>query len=88
MQCEEEKYMTDKMKVSVEVVPTSGPKTNKDVEVDKTGATLGEVLQQAGVDGKNMQLTLNGEPASLTTHVKQGGKVGVKVQATERARGS
>lgn len=72
----------------VEVVPVSGAKTTKEVEMEPTGATVGEVLAKAGVSPNNMNLSVNGNPATADTHLPKGAKVTATIQVTERARGS
>jgi len=76
--------------VTVEMVPTSGTATTKTVTLEKSGASLGEVLAEAKVSAKNKDLLVNGKPATVDTHVTAGDKVGVKVnvQVSERPAGS
>lgn len=73
-----------KSAVSVEVHPTSGAVQKKEVEIEGTGISLREFLKKAGLSEKGMNITVNGEPAVLTTHVPKG----AKVKMTEVARGS
>lgn len=75
-------------KFTVEVVPVSGAKRTEEVEMDATGATVGEVLKKAGISPDNMQLSINGEPATTASHLPKGAKVSAKIEVTERARGS
>lgn len=74
--------------VQVEVVPTSGTKTTKTVELEKSAASLGEVLATAGVSAANKDLLLNGKPATVGTHVSAKDKKELKVQVSERPAGS
>jgi hypothetical protein len=70
--------------VSVEIVPTSGKSTKKNVEIKGTGVSLKEFLKIAGLDAYNMNITVDGEPADMRTHVGKDSKV----KLTEKARGS
>ncbi len=85
--------------VQVEVVPVSGAVTNKIVKLQKSGASVAEVLETAGVSAKNKDLLVNGKPATLATHVTAKDSVQakdsvsvqakeVKVQVSERPAGS
>lgn len=79
------------LEVRVEVVPTSGKKTVKTVALEKSGASLAEVLKAAGVSAKNKDLLVNGKPATVATHVTVKDKVlakEVRVQVAERPAGS
>jgi sulfur carrier protein ThiS len=76
--------MANKSTVSVEVHPASGSVTKKDVEINGSGVSLKEFLKTAGLSDKGMNVSVNGEPAVLTTHVPKG----AKVKLTEAARGS
>ncbi|MDO8584874.1 MAG: hypothetical protein Q7R85_01995 [bacterium] len=80
------------MKIKVKVVPTQGKSTTKDVEVEESGASVAEVCEAAGIDVKNMDLTMNGKPAKLTTHVGPKDALEAKdkpvVAVSERPRGS
>lgn len=69
-------------KITVTVTPASGEP--KSVEVEATGATLGEVLKAAGLTDSRMKLTINGNAASSSDHVPDG----AKVTLTERPSGS
>jgi len=80
--------MADKLKVKIMVVPTQGKSTTQTVELKKSGASLKEVLKAAGVSADNKDLLVNGQPATLDTHVGAKDKVEVKVQVSERPRGS
>lgn len=70
--------------VQVQVVPVSGTATTKSVKFPKSGASLGEVLEAAGVSAKNKDLLLDGKPATLATRVAKE----AKVQVSERPAGS
>lgn len=70
--------------VSLEVHPTSGPVQKKDVEIEGTGVSVKEFLKAAKLSDKGMNITVDGEPATLTTHVGKG----AKVKLTEVVRGS
>lgn len=72
------------MEVTVQVVPTQGSAGSRTVKVDKTGATLGQVLKTAGVDHHRKDMKVDGKPAGLETHVGPGARITV----AERPRGS
>lgn len=72
------------IKVNVEVHPTSGPKTKRAVTIEGTGVSVKEFLEQADLSATNMNISVNGEPASLSTHVGKN----ATVTLTEKARGS
>lgn len=77
--------------VQVVVVPVSGTSTMNIVKLQKSGASVAEVLEAAGVSAKNKDLLVNGKPAALTTHVTAKDSVQakeVKVQVSERPAGS
>ncbi|OGN10138.1 MAG: hypothetical protein A3J46_00535 [Candidatus Yanofskybacteria bacterium RIFCSPHIGHO2_02_FULL_41_11] len=74
----------DEMEVTVQVRPTQGHAASKKVKVNKTGASLGQVLDEAGIDHKRKDLKVDGQPANQNTHVGPGAKITV----SERARGS
>lgn len=69
-------------KITVTVVPASGK--SREVEVEATATTVGEALKAAGVNANNAQISVNGNPATMDTALKQG----AKVTLTEKARGS
>lgn len=71
-------------KVKVEVVPTSGQATEKEVTVEGTGVSVAEFLKAADLNATFMNITVNGEPATMNTHVGKG----AQVKLTEKARGS
>lgn len=80
--------MADKLKVKVTVVPTQGKSTTATVELKKSGASLKEVLKAAKVSAENKDLMVNGEPATLDTHVTASDKVSIQVRVSERPQGS
>lgn len=69
-------------KITVSVKPASGK--SRKVELEATGATLAEVLAEAGIADTSMKATINGNAANLTDHVPDG----AKVVMTEKAAGS
>ena len=73
-----------KSTVRLEVHPTSGSATKKDVEIEGTGVSLKEFLKANGLSDKNMNVTVDSEPAVPTTHVGKG----ATVKLTEKVRGS
>ncbi len=73
-----------KIKVAVEVVPLAGKTTEKNVELEATGATVGEVLKKADINPTNMTVRVDGKDASPGDHVPNGSKIMV----TERPQGS
>lgn len=72
------------MKISVQKVPASGESTTNEVDVEPTGASVGEVLEKAKVSTKDMKITINGHPVDEDTHVAAGATIAV----TEKPRGS
>lgn len=72
------------MKVTIERTPVSGERRATEVEVTETGASLGQVLKEANLSHEGMNLSVNGTPADLTTHVLGGAKISL----TEKVRGS
>lgn len=80
------------MKIGLRVVPTQGKSTTKEVEVDASGASVAEICKAAGIDTKNMDFTVNGKPAELSTHVGSSDALEAKdkpvVAVSERPRGS
>lgn len=73
------------MVVTVKVVPNQGSSTLQQVDVNASGASLGEVLTSAGLSPDRKDLAVNDVPASkLDTHVP----AGATVLVTERPRGS
>ncbi len=83
-----------KLEIEVQVVPNDGQTEKKKVKVAATGASVAEILKAAGLDAKDRDLKVNGEPAELTRHV--GPKDVLKAQErgkpvvamSERPRGS
>lgn len=71
-----------KIKVAVEVVPLAGKSTKKKVELEATGATVGEVLKKAGVDPTNMTVRVDGKDATLNDHVTSKAKIEAQAQAS------
>ncbi len=89
--------MASKKMISVTVtfVPTGGKPTEKKVDVATSGATLREVLQAAGVSPEKKDLYVDGQPATLDTHVVDGQSVSAdskqrspEVRVAERPAGS
>lgn len=81
------------MKIGVKVVPTQGASTKLEVNMEASGASIEEVCKAAGIDTKNMDFTVNGKPAELTTHVGPKDALEAKdqtpvVAVSERPRGS
>jgi len=72
------------MKVTVKTHPVSGETTSQTVEVQATGATVADILEQSGLSAKKMNVSVNGAPARADTHVKEG----ASITLTEKARGS
>lgn len=83
---------TKTFKVQIQVVPTDGKPTSTSTEVEMTGASLKEVLAAAGISSKKKDLLVNGQPATLDTHVGPDDVVQAKgevtVQVAERPQGS
>lgn len=73
-----------KSTVRLEVHPTSGSATKKDVEIEGSGVSLKEFLKANKLSDNGMNVTVDGEPAVSTTHVGKGSTV----KLTERVRGS
>lgn len=69
--------------ITVKVVPASG--SSREIPVKLAGASLGDVLREAGVRRGNMQASINGDPSNDDRHHVP---VGATVTLTERARGS
>ncbi len=74
-----------KINVAVEVVPLAGKSTKKKVELEATGATVGEVLKKAGIDPTNMTVRVDGKDAALSDHVTSKSKIAAQAQATPEA---
>jgi hypothetical protein len=62
-------------KATLKVVPASGNSTERLVEVKGTGCSVRELLDVEGYDLKRMQISVNGEPAALNSHVGEGAVV-------------
>ncbi|MEK9152216.1 MAG: hypothetical protein AAB692_02525 [Patescibacteria group bacterium] len=79
-----------KFKVELTVTGEQGKAKKQDVQVNKSGAKLGEVLKEAGVSAKNKDLYVNGQPATADTFIAPGDKAAatVRVQVEERPQGS
>lgn len=82
------------LEISVSVVPTHGEAVNKKIKVAPSGASVAEICKAAGIDTENKDLTVNGKPADLQTHVTQDDVLQAKergqsvVTTSERPRGS
>lgn len=82
------------LNISVVVVPTHGKPVQKMVEVAASGATVAEICKAGGIETDNKDLTVNGQPAELGTHVGQNDTLQAKdrgkpaVAVSERPRGS
>lgn len=78
--------------VKVQVVSADGKPVSTSTEVEMTGASVGEVLKTAGISSKKKDLLVNGQPATLDTHVGPNDVVQAKgevtVQVAERPQGS
>ena len=59
------------LRITVIVVPSEGKSRKQDVEVAASGASLREVLKAAGIDPAKKDFSVNGEPATLDTHVSK-----------------
>jgi hypothetical protein len=70
------------VKVGLRIVPTGGEARMETVEVAATGASIEEICKVAGVDGKKLEFSLNGKPATLQTHVTQADLL----EATDRGK--
>lgn len=66
--------------ITVKVVPSSGEVTT----LTATGNSVREVLEAAGRTSEGMHVLLNGNSATLDTHVKSGDEISL----TERPKGS
>ena len=87
--------MAKKLKLTVEVVPSSGDPVEHKVEVAASGASVKAVCEAAGISLKNKDLSVNGLPATPSTHVGPNDALQTKekrraatVQASERPQGS
>ena len=74
----------NRMEVTLQIAPAQGRAATRTVAVERSGATVREVLQTAGVEHDRKNLKVNGKPAGLETHVPAGATVTV----AERPRGS
>lgn len=72
-----------KAQVTVTTVPTQGDSSKETYALTK-GATLGQVLQEAGISAAKKDLLVNGDPATTDTKLSAGDNVTV----TERPQGS
>ncbi len=61
--------MAAKLKIRVSVVPTHGKTVKQTVEVAPSGASVKEICAAGNIDTRNKDLTVNGRPAQLDTHV-------------------
>ncbi len=89
-----------KMQVTVEFVPLQGKTEKKTVELDPSGASVGEVLAKAGIDPNGKTIRLNGQDVGVDHHLAPSSAIEVKgtgsnapppaprVSATERPQGS
>jgi sulfur carrier protein ThiS len=66
--------------IKVTVTPASGDPT----ELEASGNSVAEVLEAAGRDAKGMNVFVNGKPAKMDTHVKDGDEI----KLNERPAGS
>lgn len=70
------------IKVTIVVTPTKGdPQSN---EVTVRNPTVGDAIIAAKLSAVNHDVTLNGEPADLSTPIAAGDRVGI----AERTRGA
>jgi len=70
--------------VSVRVVPTQGEAQDKQATVPARGATVKHALESVGTRTTNVDIRVNGKPASLDTKIT----VKSKIIVTERPQGS
>ena len=72
------------MKVSVNVVPTQGETQTKQATVPKKGATVRAALTYLETRTTNVDIQVDGQPATLDTVINSKSKITV----TERPQGS
>lgn len=79
-----------KLKIKVQVIPSSGDTIEKTVTVSANGASVADILQAAGLDTKNKDITVGGKPAGLDTHVTERDVLEARttVGVSERPQGS
>lgn len=86
-------------KVRVVVVPTAGESQVREATVPMRGATVKDALESVGVAMTNVDIMVDGQPATLETKITAKSKVQAKTQeskvqaktqvtVTERPRGS
>lgn len=83
--------MEKKIEVTVEMVSTEGKSTQTTIKIGKTGTSLKSVLEEAEISADKKDLFVNGEPATLDTHVSDKDAItakAVKVKVSERPQGS
>ncbi len=82
------------MQVRVTIVPTQGKPVEQTIDVAASGASVEEICKAGGIDPTNKDLTINGQPAQLNSHVGQNDVLHAKergkatVAVSERPRGS
>lgn len=67
------------MKVKITLTGTDGSQ-EKTVKVAETGATVAEICKAGKIDTANKDLTVNGKPATLETHVDKAATVEVSAR--------
>lgn len=74
------------MKFTVKTVPASGDtkKTEVDINVELTEATVNQVLAKAGVKASKSKITVNGKVVSGDSYIPRG----TTVTLTEKVKGS
>lgn len=58
-----------KLNIAIQVISSDGTSNDISVVIEKTGASLAEILQQAGVATEKTNFSLNGKPITLDTHI-------------------
>lgn len=71
-------------RLTIKVVPTSGSRNEKEIEIPATGTSVKEALAAAGLSSEGFNVSVDNEPALLNTHVP----AGATVTLTEKAKGS
>ena len=71
--------MAKTLKITFQVAPLSGEVQTKTVKV-KASATLGEVLEAAGVSATRKKLMVDDEPANLKTRITSDSRITVSEQ--------